>query len=112
MDEDGSIIEQRVIRQQYKGDVAAYKRIMAEKRKGVFSWNDIYAGAVTLPGYEDLALRFIKSQLGNLPRQVTLADEPFIRHAIFQYEYEHGDFDVFCKECQPHIMAIAKRVEV
>ena len=111
MDEDGAIIEQRVINQQYKGDVAAYKRVMAEKRKGVFSWDDIYASAMTLPDYEDLALRFIKSKLGDLARQITLADEPFIRHAIYQYEREHGDFEKLCTECQIHLKQIINKFD-
>jgi len=89
-DEDGSIIRQRVINRDYNGDLTAYKTAMAEKRQETFCWQDIHASAVAYPEYEEEALRQIEYQLGYLPsRSVTLSHEPFIREALFRFDYQH-----------------------
>lgn len=101
MYEDSSIIRQRVIDRDYSGDVNAYNRAMAEKRKVVFRWTDIHANAVAFPEYEHEALRQIEFHLGYLPpRQVTLPHEPFIREALYRYDAGHRNFDKLTNDCQ------------
>lgn len=104
MDENGSKLEKKIIAEYYGGDVAAYHKHMRAKVSHAYRWNDIHAHAVVLPQYELEALLQIEAQIGYRPsRRFTLPHEPFIRQALYDYDFVHRDFDKLWNDCQVHI---------